>query len=140
LIARATQKCLDRDAAVLHSIHYGTAAYIINRETAAALLEQTQTLDLTADFAVFNKAAIRRYYPIYQICPALCVQGTNLKDGIAFAEMNSTSKPPHLSERKPIGMKIRLEITRPFLQLGAVLNNCFKEKWLRARRGAVPFA
>jgi len=140
LITRSTQKCLSRSAAILHSIHYGTAAYIVSRQAAADLLEQTQTLDLTADFAVFNEAATRRYYPIYQICPALCIQGTNLKDGVAFDEMKSTSKPSQISERKTIAMKIRMEITRPFLQLKKTSTIFFKQLWFKAQRVPVPFA
>ena len=140
LLSRKTEKCLDRSAAVLFSIHYGTAAYIISREGAANLLARTQIINSPADFLVFDTTALRLNHPVYQLYPALCVQGTKLPNGIAFAEMQSAIQPAPVSKRKSRRQKFRLEITRPFLQLAAALNIFFKEKWLRARRDTVPFA
>ena len=140
LLSRKTEKCLDRAAAVLFSIHYGTAAYIVSREGAANLLARTQIINSPADFLVFDAAALRLNHPVYQLYPALCAQGTKLPNGIAFAELQSAIQPAPVSKRKSRVQKFRLEITRPFLQLAAALNIFFKKKCLRARRVTVPFA
>jgi glycosyl transferase family 25 len=140
MLSRETNKCLDRTAAVQFSIHYGAAAYIVSRKGAADLLERTKVIDRPADFLLFDELAVRRHFPIYQLCPALCVQGSNRRDEIAFPELQSAIQPARAPERKSFPQKIRLEITRPFLQLAAALKIFLMQKWRRARRGAVPFA
>jgi glycosyl transferase family 25 len=53
-VARAKTKCLDRTASALLSLHFGTAAYIVSRRGAAALLERTTVMDRTCDRLVFD--------------------------------------------------------------------------------------
>ena len=140
MLSRETKKCLDRTAAVQFSIHYGTAAYIVSRKGAAGLLERTEVIDQPTDFLLFDEAAARRHFPIYQLCPALCVQGSNRPDGITIPEMRSAIQPAPLAKRKTVLQRIGLECARPFLQLSSAARIFFRQKRLRARRGAVPFA
>jgi glycosyl transferase family 25 len=140
-LSRKTICCLDRSVAILHSLHLGTAAYIVSRKGAADLLQRTQVLDCPTDWLVFGEETLRRQHPVYQLIPGLCVQGARIPNGIAFSEMQSAIQPVrHAPPRKTVLKKIQLEITRPFLQLSAWPWIRLREWRLRARRGMVPFA
>lgn len=59
----------------LHSVHLGTAGYVLSRQTACDLLGETVDVGVPVDHIVFNpvfKATARR--KIYQMMPALCLQ------------------------------------------------------------------
>jgi glycosyl transferase family 25 len=139
-LSRTTRKCLNREASVLLSLHFGTAAYIVSRKGAAGLLDRAQVPDLPTDLLMFNEEAIRRHYPIYQLSPALCIQGSRMPGGIAFPEMQSAIQPKQIQKRKTLLTKIKLELTRPFLQLAVWPQVFLKEQRLRAKRCVVPFA
>jgi glycosyl transferase family 25 len=139
-VTRARRKCLDRTASVLLSLHFGTAAYLVSRKGAVALLERTIVLDRTPDRLVFDEDALRRHHPVYQLFPALCIQGARFPNGIEFPEMQSAIQPAVAGKRKTVLTKTKAELARPFYQLADRLRTLAREKRLRARRCVVPFA
>jgi len=139
-VTRAHTKCLNRKASVLLSLHFGTAAYIVSRADAAALLERTTVLDRTCDRLIFDEDAIRNHHPIYQLIPALCVQNARSRNGIPFPEMESAIQPATVVKRKTVLTKIKMELTRPLNQLMDRLQTLVRERRLRARCGVVPFS
>lgn len=139
-VSRQSVACLDRSASVLLSLHYGTAGYIVSRKGAADLLQRTAVIDLPADWIVFNEAAIQRHYPIYQLSPALCVQGINVPDGIAFAEMQTSIQTRPVKPPKSMPQRIYVEASRPIRQLSDALRRQVFQWRHQARRLTVPFA
>jgi glycosyl transferase family 25 len=139
-ISPASRKCLDRSAAVLLSFHLGTGGYILSRQGAAKLLQRSEAMDVPCDGLLFNADALGKQGPVYQLCPALCVQGSRLPNGVDFPEMQSSIQPALVRKPKTVWIKIRLEATRPFYQLARASRILLKSWRLRARYGAVPFA
>jgi len=139
-VTRAHTKCLNRMASVLLSLHFGTAAYIVSRPGAAALLERTTVLDRTCDRLIFDEDAIRNHHPIYQLIPALCIQAQHIRAEFAFEEMQSSIQPKPLKLPKTLRQRIRLEVCRPFRQLHAAAGQIIFQCRANARRMAVPYA
>ncbi|HEV2695504.1 MAG TPA: glycosyltransferase family 25 protein [Verrucomicrobiae bacterium] len=151
--------CQGRQAVRLHSLHFGTAGYIISRRGAEILLEMTTQPDRAMDRIVFGRAVRRRLQPVYQLIPALCIQGTQRGDGMIFPEMESSIRdsnavprlpanptpasspnPPKIVRvKKSLMEKVRREVSRPFHQLRAVRKNIAK-RIMGVRREGVPFA
>ena len=140
-------RCLDRHAARLNSLHFGTAAYIISRRGAEILLELTVKPDRAMDRIVFGRVARRRLHPIYQLIPALCIQGSHRGDGVTFPEMESSINrqappPPDLPKTAPapktLLAKVKRELVRPFKQLRA-LKKAAGRRSTGLRREGVPF-
>ena len=140
--------CLDRRATRLRSLHLGAAGYIITRRGAEILLEMSKdVINRPIDRILFDKTARKRLQPIYQLLPALCIQGSHRSDGVTFPDMESsidrqpppTVRPKIIPPRKTLPAKIVRELIRPFHQLRKARRNA----WLRSNglhRQGVPFA
>lgn len=138
---RAQRPGLDRALAVLRSQHFGTAGYIVSRKGAEDLLRRAETEDLSADRLVFNADALRAHNPVYQLIPALCVQGNRIRNGVVIAEMESSIQPPKpVSLPKTFLRKLKAEVTRPLRQLAALPRTLPKRLRWRTRWIIVPFA
>ncbi|MDR3457914.1 MAG: glycosyltransferase family 25 protein [Verrucomicrobiae bacterium] len=138
--------CRNRRAIRLHSLHLGAAGYIVSRRGAEILLEMTVGPDRAIDRILFGKAGRERLHPVYQLMPALCIQGNHRGDGMTFPDMESSidhtaplpvaPKPAPL--RKPLPAKVKRELLRPFQQLQAATKTAgLRLKSLR--REGVPF-
>lgn len=140
-IERTARPGLDRSLAVLRSQHFGTAGYIVSRKGAEDLLRRAEEVDRSADRLVFNEEALRRHHPVYQLIPALCVQGARIRDGIVIPEMESSVQPPvPLPEVKTLLRKIKAEVTRPLQQLAALPKTLSKRLRWRESWTVIPFA
>ncbi|MBW8863895.1 MAG: glycosyltransferase family 25 protein [Verrucomicrobia bacterium] len=138
--------CLDREAVLLDSVHFGTAGYIVSRRGAQMLLGMTAEPERSIDRILFEPAGLRKLRPV-QLIPALCIQAGHLEGGMIFPEMESSIQPrvpvqkiiPERTERKTLPVKIKREAIRPFRQLnGAVQRTGLRLRGLRWTR--VPFA
>ncbi|MCX6895197.1 MAG: glycosyltransferase family 25 protein [Verrucomicrobia bacterium] len=139
-IERVVRSGLDRSLAVLRSQHFGTAGYIVSRRGAADLLRRAEELDRSADRLVFNEEALRRHHPVYQLIPALCVQGARIRQGIVIPEMESSIQPPIPPPLpKTFLRKIKAEVTRPFRQLAALPKTLSRKLRWRERWTVIPF-
>lgn len=143
-----TVACRDRTAALLCSLHFGTAAYIISREGAQALLESTVRPDRSVDRIMFETAGLKKFHPVYQLIPALCIQASHHDDGMIFPEMESLiqpkTRPPvtpinQSSEETKASAKIKRELIRPFRQLKK-LTDTTNLRLKGIRYGRIPFA
>lgn len=139
--------CLDREAVLLDSVHFGTAGYIVSRRGAQMLLDMTTAPERSIDRVLFEPAGLQKLHPVYQLVPALCIQAGHLEGGIIFPEMESSIQPripvpkivPERTERKTLPVKIKRELIRPFRQLnGTVRRTGLRLRGLRWAR--VPFA
>jgi glycosyl transferase, family 25 len=140
VILPQAEKCLDRSAAILLSNHFGGGGYILSRKGAAQLLQRSEVMDVPCDGLLFGEDVVRKQGPVYQLCPALCVQATRLPREPDFPELRSSIQPALSRQPKTVREKIRLEITRPFHQLSRGARILFKQWLLGARYGPVPFA
>ncbi len=154
--SRKTITCLDRRAAMPRSLHFGSAAYIISRQGAKILLEETLKPDRGIDRIMFQPRGLKKLHPVYQLFPALCVQASVQPGGIIFSEMESTvqpkpkpqqAPPPISPTRKTLANKINRELFRPFRQTKNLIESVAQSigaavfDWLRGvRRCTVPFA
>jgi glycosyl transferase family 25 len=140
--------CLDRQTTQLRSLHLGAAAYIITRRGAEILLEMSKdVINRPLDRILFDKMGRKRLQPVYQLVPALCIQGSHRSDGVTFPDMESsidrqvppTVRPIIIPSRKTLLTKIGRELVRPFHQFRKARRNA----WLRSKglhRQGVPFA
>ncbi len=139
-LSRRTSASLDRSIAALKSPHMGTAAYILTRRGAEALLQNTVPIDRPADKLVFGADAIQRGTPvIHQLSPALCMQAKNLKHGILFPEMESAIQGQRLRKEKSALKKIRTELMRPLGQSQQFLRSMILGWRSHEQRCVVPF-
>jgi glycosyl transferase family 25 len=124
LLARQRISCRDRCAAVLKSAHFGTAAYVISREGARFFLGRTIRPDRPMDRLMFTRETTEVSPFTYQIIPAPCIQSQHMRNGIPFSELTtSIPLPADQKHRKPVLLKLRNEIRRPFLQAVHHLHN-----------------
>jgi len=124
LLSRRRISCRDRCAAVLKSAHFGTAAYVISREGARFFLERTTRPDRPLDRLMFSRATTEVSPYTYQMIPAPCIQSQHVRNGIAFSELTSSIPlPDDRKYPKPIMLKLRNEVRRPFLQAAHFLHN-----------------
>jgi glycosyl transferase family 25 len=148
VIGRRIQ-CLNRQATRLHSLHLGTAGYIVSRRGAEILLEMTANPARAMDRIVFGRAGRQRLQPVYQLIPALCIQGSHRGDGTIFPEMESSicrqappppqpSPPKTTPAPKPLLAKVKRELLRPFKQLRAFKKAAGRRR-TGLRREGVPF-
>ena len=104
----------------IRSAHWGSGAYIINRDGARRMLAASDGLDMPVDWVLFNLPHLR-WQTAYQLLPAPCKQDREnipsvIGDGKRFG-------PPSL-ERK--GMeKLHWEVVRPVRRM---------QHWLDTRR------
>ena len=138
-VSRKELPCLNRSAAQLLSIHFGTGAYILGRKSASALLDETADPERTLDRILFDETAIQKRAPIYQLLPALCIQGQNLENGILFPEMLSAIKQKRPKKNKMLFKRIKTELIRPFRQLKRLVLTKARERRTHARCCVVPF-
>ncbi|HEX4796207.1 MAG TPA: glycosyltransferase family 25 protein [Humisphaera sp.] len=138
-VSRKEIHCLNRSAAQLLSLHFGTGAYILSRGMAEVLLEETCDPQRTLDRILFDETAIARRSPIYQLLPALCIQGQNLENGILFQEMQSAIKPKRLKKNKTVFERITIEVARPLRHLKYFVWAKARERQMQARHCIVPF-
>ena len=134
-ISRKTINCLERKAALLRSLHFGTAAYIISRRGAEACLKETLQSDRPMDHIMFDETGLRKLHPVYQLLPVLCIQANQRADGMIFSELESSIQPkvnPQASPQiqmspqitpapKTLLNKIKREGLRPFRQLSQLI-------------------
>jgi glycosyl transferase, family 25 len=139
-VSRKRIPCLNRSAAQLHSTHFGTGAYILSRRRASILLDETCDPDRALDCLLFDETAIQKRSPIYQLLPALCIQGRNIENGILFPEMQSAINQGRPKKKKTVLNKIKTELIRPFRQLKNFAGTKALERQMQARCCIVPFA
>jgi glycosyl transferase family 25 len=152
-ISRKTTVCLDRKSAILNSLDFGTAAYIISRRGAQILLEGTIRPARALDVFIFDNEG-RRKLPSSVLFPALCLQANRRTDGVIFPELASSIQsnlqadqlnPPAVKVpvRRTLLNKIRRELFRPFCQLSDLIKPAailIHERWKGVRRCKIPFA
>ena len=138
-VSRKEVRCLNRSAAQLLSLHFGTGGYILSRKTASALLEETTDPQRTLDRILFDETAIGKRAPIYQLLPAICIQGQNLENGILFQEMQSAIKPKRPKKKKMLFKRINTELIRPFKHFERFVLTKVRERRTQARCCIVPF-
>ncbi|MEI9863758.1 MAG: glycosyltransferase family 25 protein [Limisphaerales bacterium] len=80
IISRKTTTCLNRTSAFLYSLDFGTAAYIVSREGAQILLNETARPRFAIDIIVYSKNGRRKLKPSL-LFPALCIQAKRHKAG-----------------------------------------------------------
>jgi glycosyl transferase, family 25 len=150
-ISRKITACLDRQVSLLRSPHLGTAAYVVSRRGAQALLDATLRPDRAVDRILFEEAGLKRLHPVYQLFPALCIQAGQRADGIIFPELESSiqpgvrtgARPQIISVRKTLLDKIKRELLRPFYQLNKSAQSAgvlVLHRLKGIRRCRVPFA
>jgi glycosyl transferase family 25 len=146
LVSRETLVCRDRTASLLRSLHFGTAAYIVSREEAQALLAATIQPDRTVDCILFGAAGLKNFHPVYQLIPALCIQAGHHENGMIFPEMESLIQPkiqPSVSQSGPeksSGLfKIKRELIRPFCQLKNLAKS-LRWRFQGVRHCRIPFS
>lgn len=139
-LSRQTTAALGRSLAVLKSSHLGSAAYVISREGARFFLEQTVRPDSPLDYLMFGEAFAKARPPVHQLIPALCLQTKHIKGGTEFSELASSIQNQAARPKKPLMLRLRNEIRRPFIQLGRVLWNLASGRRLTQRRCLVDFA
>lgn len=119
-LSRRAIQAKGRRLASLRSRHLGAAAYIMSRDAIANYMEKTNPPDRGLDYIMFGESAVKET-PIYQLCPALCTQAKDRRGGIIFPELESAVQFYAPSPRKPLIVRLRREIPRPFVQLGGIL-------------------
>jgi glycosyl transferase family 25 len=146
LISRETIACWDRQATLLRSLNYGSAAYIISRRGAQILLGLTQRADRPVDCILFDETGVKQLHPVYQLSPALCIQASHQANGIIFPELKTSIQPdvrPEIPARKSLPNKIKRELLRPFYQLNRGFQSAgrlIQHRLKGVRRCRVPFA
>lgn len=140
VLSRQTIQLKDRRLAILKSRHLGTAGYVISRASAAYYMEKTIRPDRGIDYIVFGESATKENSPIYQICPALCIQAKRLPGGLTHPELASSLQFYAPVPRKPLMRRLQKEIPRPFLQLGGFLWSVASGHRFHERRCNVEFA
>ena len=138
-ISRKKVPCLNRHAVQLHSTHLGTGAYVLSRNGASVLLNETADPDRALDRILFDETAIRRRSPICQLLPALCIQGRNLENGILFPEMRSSINQERPKKKKTVLKRIKKEIIRPLRQLKKFAERKAFERRMQACLSTVAF-
>lgn len=144
-LSRKRIPCLNRSVMQLHSLHFGTGAYILSRKRASILLDETFNPNRTLDRILFDETAVQKWSPVYQLFPALCIQGRNIANGILFPEMQSAisprplANPPSPKKKKTFLKRIKTELARPFQQLQTFAQTKALERRLQARCCIVPF-
>lgn len=129
-----------RTLAVLKSRHLGAAAYIISRATAASFLEKTARPDRGIDYMMFGESAVKENSPVYQLCPALCIQAKRLPGDLTHPELATASQFYAPAPKKPLMLRLRTEIPRPFIQLGRFLWSVASGRRFQERHCRVEFA
>lgn len=136
VLGRTTIGCLSRSLAPLFSEHLGCAGYILNREAARKIVAKTISPDRIIDHLVFGSDAVRETVGVYQLVPALCVQVGIMGGPVPFPELNSSI---HFKKRKPLSLKLKAEIARPFRQFRQLVQKITTLFSQRDRRCLVDF-
>jgi glycosyl transferase family 25 len=145
-LSRKKIPCLNRSVRQLHSLHFGTGGYILSRKGASILLDETSDPNRTLDRILFDEPAVQKWSPVYQLFPALCIQGRNIENGILFPEMQSAInprpliKPPRLKKKKTLLQRIKNELAHPLHKLKKFAATKALERRLQACCCIVPFA
>jgi glycosyl transferase family 25 len=145
-LSRKRIPCLNRSVMQLHSLHFGTGGYIVSRKGASILLDETSDPNRTLDRILFDETAVKKGSPVYQLFPALCIQGRNIENGILFPEMQSAInprpliKPPRPKKTKTLLQRIKNELAHPLHKLKKLAATKAVERRLKARCCIVPFA
>lgn len=140
VLSRRTIQQKGRTLAVLKSRHLGTAAYVISRDAVAYCMEKTVRPDRGIDYVVFGELAVKENSPIYQMCPALCIQAKRLPGELAHPELASSLQFYAPAPKKPLLFRLGKEIPRPFIQLGGFLWSVASGRRFQERRCRVEFA
>ncbi|WP_188822373.1 glycosyltransferase family 25 protein [Brucella endophytica] len=119
--------------------HVGAGGYVLSRECAAILIQQTQEVAVPVDHFLFKPGSGPfETMNIYQLTPAICIQR-------CFVDENA---PESLIERerkktefvKPSGLrKLGREIVRPFKKMKIKANGLFMNLFTTKRWGKIPF-
>ena len=139
VLSRRAIELNGRRLAVLKSRHLGTCGYVISRAGAADCLEKTVRPDTGIDYTVFGESAVKNS-SIYQMCPALCIQAKRLDGGVTHPELASSMQFYAPAPRKPLMLRLKKEITRPFIQFARFLWTLASGRRFVERRCRVQFA
>lgn len=123
-----------RSLTVLKSRHLGAAAYIISRAGAASYVEKSIRPDRTIDYMIFGELAVKENSPVYQLCPALCIQAKRLPGGVTHPELDTASQFYAPGPGKPLMHRLKKEVPRPFIQLARFLWSIASGRRLSERR------
>lgn len=124
-ISSKSVACFNRRAALLCSLHLGSAAYIVNRAGALALLKATLQPQDAIDRIMYEKGGLEILGPVYQLFPAVCIQADHQPGVVPFPEIESSVRlkaapgrqPPVIKTQKTFSNKIKRELIRPCKQL-----------------------
>lgn len=73
--ANIKNKIGDSRLSCLHSVHYGTAAYLTSRLGAKSIIKELKKYNLPADHIIFEEMIVAQNYGYaYQLNPACCIQ------------------------------------------------------------------
>ena len=120
----------------LRSLHPGTAAFLLSRQVAAALLQAFPDPVLAADGAIFGAKALQ-LTAIYQADPAPCIQ-----DRVRPAEQQDARLAPVIDANplhEPLPAKLAREAQRLLEQVGGAAAEALGLR-PRRKRCVVPFA
>jgi glycosyl transferase family 25 len=138
-LERRALSCLGRTVTLLKSTHLGSAAYIISRQGAQILLETTVRPAQPSDYIMFGSETLRKALSIHQLCPALCTQAKNIKNGILFPDLESAIQISKKRPQKPLLEKLTRETLRPFIHFSQFLWSFGSGRRIEERRCVVKF-
>lgn len=121
-LGRSSMACFSRALAPLLSTHLGTAGYIVSRRKAERIIAAAAAPNRAMDYLIFGTEMISKSGVVYQLVPALCIQISRAEGPPADSEMSSSIQ---FDRRKPIMLRVRAEVTRPFRQLNGLVKRVF---------------
>ena len=71
----------DHTLSELHSMHWGSAGYIVSAWAAESLLRASESFDRSVDEFIFDQFRKERAFPCHQLSPAICIQDSFLHSG-----------------------------------------------------------
>lgn len=127
---------LTRQLRLLAAPHLGAAGYIVSREMARSLLNNTRSLDLPVDHVLFN-TELGFGRSAWQITPAICIQDNAANPGKITLRSQIAEGYRGRKQRRDLSAtaKILRELLRPLHQLSRLLHDP-KRLW---RNRIVPF-
>jgi hypothetical protein len=87
---------------------------------------------------MFDDLGREKFHPIWQLFPAICIQGYHAGMDEAFPELKSSVQPPRKVVRLNLPEKIRRELLRPFRDWHRPVTT-LQRLWRGQRRLSVPF-
>lgn len=140
MLSRATLPARDRSLAEIRSVHYGSAAYLLNRVGAERLLAATAEPSRPVDEIIFSTEYLQAIEPVWQLVPALCVQAQRCPGSVELDELKSSIQPPRCKKKKPALQRWQAEASRPFRQMAEAIRRWRFQQQTRSTRQIVPHA